>query len=64
MDIGQTMVNLGHHLEKPHQKSLMTFLIQSTYTCSPSLVKDLVRPYVNPNVLEHPPELLPRSPNT
>jgi hypothetical protein len=40
----------------------MTPLIKSTHTCGQSLVKHLVKLYVNPYVLEHPPELLPRSP--
>jgi hypothetical protein len=48
------MVDLGHHLEKPRQQSLMTLLIKSTHTCGQTLVKSTVKPYLKPNVLEHP----------
>jgi hypothetical protein len=41
----------------------MSLLIKATHTCSQSLVKHLVKPYVNHNVFEHPPELLPCYPN-
>jgi hypothetical protein len=62
-DIGQTMVNLGHHLENLAKQSLMTLLIMSTHTWGQPLVKGMVKIHLNPNVFERPPELLPCSPN-
>jgi hypothetical protein len=53
----------GSSPRKPQQKSLMTFLIKSTHTCGQPLVKDMVKPYLNRDVFERPPELLQRSPN-
>jgi hypothetical protein len=41
----------------------MTLLIKSTRMCGQNLVKYTVKPYLNLNVLECLPELLPRSPN-
>jgi hypothetical protein len=35
----------------------MTLLVKSTHTYSQTLVKDTVKPYLHPNVLEHPSEL-------
>jgi hypothetical protein len=49
--------------QKSRQQSPMTLLIKSTHTFDQSLVKHLVKPYVNPNALEHLPELFPRYPN-
>jgi hypothetical protein len=42
---------------------LNDLLIKSTHTCGQTLVKGTVKPHLNPNVFEHPSELLPRSPN-
>jgi hypothetical protein len=41
----------------------MTLLIKSTHVCGQTLLKYTVKPYLDIDVLECLPELLPRSPN-
>jgi hypothetical protein len=41
----------------------MTLLIKSTHTCGQTLVKGTIKPYLNRDVFERPPELLLCSPN-
>jgi hypothetical protein len=59
-------------LVKPWSTWVVTSKISSTIpndpldqvnTCGQTLVKGTVKPCLNPNVLNLPPELLPRSPN-
>jgi hypothetical protein len=63
VDVGQTLVNLGHHLENLAKQSLMAPLIKSPHHCGQPLVNPWSKPRSNPFVFELPPELLLRSPN-
>jgi hypothetical protein len=53
----------GSSPQKPHRPTLMTHLSKSTHTCGQTFVKDTVKPHLNPDVFECPPELLLHSPN-
>jgi hypothetical protein len=48
---------------KTEPKTPINPLTKSTHSCDQPLVKDMVKPRLNPDVDECPPELLPHSPN-